>query len=377
MKIIILGPAHPFRGGIADTNESLCRSLILQGHDASIITFTTQYPNALFPGKTQYTNDPAPKDLSITRAFSSINPISWFRLANKINKLNPDLVIARYWMPFFAPSFGTIMRRLKKSIIRIAMCDNVIPHEHRIGDVQLTKYFLDSFDGYITLSRTTYEEINQFSDKPKTYYPHPINTNLGEKIKKSDARSHLGLEIDKKYLLFFGLIRDYKGLDLTLEALSDSRLAQMGVHLLVVGEFYEPRSKYDKLIDQYNLGKRVTIIDQFIPGSDIKFYFSAADLVIQTYKTASQSGVSQMAFHFDCPILVTDVGGLSEIILHEEIGYVSNQKPQKIADYIYDFFKHNRSGEFIANLQLEKQKYTWEAFSDALFELYNKLKNEK
>ncbi len=374
MKIIILGPAHPFRGGIADTNESLCRSLILQGHEASIITFTTQYPSFLFPGKTQFSTDPAPKDLTIVRAISSVNPASWLSVAQRINKMQPDLVIARYWMPFFAPSFGTIMRRLNKGIVKIAMCDNVIPHEHRIGDVQLTKYFLNSFDGFITLSKTTFAELDDFSNKPKTYYPHPINTNLGEKIKKSDARVHLDLDTDKKYLLFFGLIRDYKGLDLTLEALADARLKDMKVHLLVVGEFYEPREKYDAIIEAKELQARVHIVDQFIPASDIKYYFSAADLVIQTYKTASQSGVSQMAFHFDCPILVTDVGGLSEVILHEEIGYVSDKNPTAIANYIYDFFEHNRAGEFIANLQLEKQKYSWEAFSGALFELYEKLK---
>lgn len=374
MKIVIVGPAHPYRGGIADTNESFCKSLMDQGHEASLVTFTYQYPGFLFPGKTQYSTEDAPRELHIKRIINTINPFNWLSAARQINKQKPDLVIVRYWLPFLAPSLGSIVRRLHKSIIKIAMCDNVIPHEKRIGDKMFTQYFMNSFDGFITLSNTTYKEINAFSDKPKTFFPHPINTNLGHKTSKQAAYSHLQLDPENKYLLFFGLIRKYKGLDLTLKALADSRLKTQNLHLLIVGEFYEEPEKYLKMIKEYDLEARVTIINEFVPTSDIKYYFSASDLVIQTYHTASQSGISQMAFNFDCPILVTDVGGLSEIVKHNKVGYVTQRDPKDIADHILDFFVKNRFKEFSQNIETEKQKYSWHNFSEELLNLSSTLK---
>lgn len=373
MKIIIIGPAHPYRGGIADTNESFCLSLIHQGHDASLVTFTYQYPGFLFPGKTQFSTEKAPEGIPIQQMINTINPLNWLSTARRINKLKPDLVIVRYWLPFLAPSLGSIVRRLDKSIKKIAMCDNVIPHEKRIGDQNFTQYFMNSFDGFITLSNTTYKEIEAFSDKPKTFFPHPINTNLGQKVTQQEAAKKLNLDPTKKYLLFFGLIRKYKGLDLTLKALGDDRLNNQNLHLLIVGEFYEDPERYLKMIEDYNLSDRVTIINEFVPTADIKYYFSIADLVIQTYHTASQSGISQMAFNFDCPILVTNVGGLSEIVKHDKVGYVSDRDPRKIADHILDFFTRDRYQEFSLNVEAEKAHYSWDSFSDALLKLYASL----
>ena len=377
MKIIIVGPAYPYRGGIADTNESLCETFVANGHQASIITFTVQYPDFLFPGKSQYRTEKAPPDCIIERCIHTINPLNWVRVARKINRMNPDLVIVRYWMPFFAPSLGSITRLLDRNIVTIAMCDNVIPHEHRIGDGPLTRYFTGAFDGFITLSQTTLTELDQFTDKPRTSHPHPINTNLGEKVDKSTARSHLMLDPKGRYLLFFGLIRDYKGLDLTLEAMANPSVENLDVHLLVVGEFYEPREKYDALIEQFNLRDRVTIVDQFIPTSDIKYYFSAADLVIQTYKTASQSGVSQMAYHFECPILVTDVGGLGEVVLHEQTGYVSDKDPARIAQHVSDYFQSNKMEAFQKKMRTEKHKYSWSSFTEEVLGLFHTIKKNK
>lgn len=373
MKIIIIGPAYPYRGGIADTNESLCQSLNENGHQASIITFTVQYPNFLFPGKSQYNTEPSSFEHDIDRMIHALNPINWFQVARHINKAAPDLVIVRYWMPYFAPSLGTIVRLLDKKIKTIAMCDNVIPHEKRIGDKSLTKYFTSAFDGFITLSKTTLQELDEFTDKPKTSYPHPINKNLGEKIVQEEARAYLDLKEKGCYMLFFGLVRDYKGLDLTLEALSKPAVKELKIHLLVVGEFYEPREKYETIIDQLGVKDNVTIVDHFIPTSEIKYYFSAADLIIQTYKTASQSGVSQIAYNFECPILVTNTGGLGEVVFHEKTGYVTEKDPDEIAHYIADYFQNNRRSSFSETMHQEKDKFSWKVFSEKIMDLYNRL----
>lgn len=377
MKIIIIGPAYPYRGGIADTNESLCETFNAHGHDAMLVTFTVQYPDFLFPGKSQYRTEDIPPKCHFERLIHTLNPLNWWQVARRINRMKPDLVIVRYWMPFFAPSLGTITRLLNPEIITIAMCDNVIPHEHRLGDGPLTRYFVSAFDGFITLSQTTLKELDQFTDKPKTSHPHPINNNLGQKVDKWEARSHLGLDPQKRYLLFFGLIRDYKGLDLTLTALASPEIQDPSIHLIVAGEFYEPREKYDQLIAELGLANRVTIVDQFIPTGDIRYYFSAADLVIQTYKTASQSGVSQMAYHFECPILVTDVGGLGEVVHHQKTGYVSDLEPRVIAQYINEYFQEEKMKPFQEKMREEKHKYSWSSFTEEVLRLYQTIRNTK
>ncbi len=377
MKIIIIGPAYPYRGGIADTNESLCETFNAHGHDAMLVTFTVQYPDFLFPGKSQYRTEDIPPKCHIERLIHTLNPLNWWQVARRINRMKPDLVIVRYWMPFFAPSLGTITRFLNPEIITIAMCDNVIPHEHRLGDGPLTRYFVSAFDGFITLSQTTLKELDQFTDKPKTSHPHPINNNLGQKVDKWEARSHLGLDPQKRYLLFFGLIRDYKGLDLTLTALASPEIQDPSIHLIVAGEFYEPREKYDQLIAELGLANRVTIVDQFIPTGDIKYYFSAADLVIQTYKTASQSGVSQMAYHFECPILVTDVGGLGEVVHHQKTGYVSDLEPRVIAQYLKEYFREDKMETFQKNMREEKHKYSWSSFTEEVLNLFDTSQKSK
>lgn len=373
MKIIIVGPAHPYRGGIADTNESFLKSLIDLGHDAQIVTFTVQYPELLFPGKTQFTDDPKPEGLTIERKINTVNPLNWISSAKYINSLNPDIVVIRYWTPFLAPCLGFIAKRLDSKITKIAMCDNVIPHEHKPWDEALTNYFTSSFDGFITLSETTIKELEQFTNKPKTFFPHPINSNLGDKVSKTEARDRLNLDPEGKYLLFFGLIREYKGLDLTLKALGHPELKAQNVKLIVAGEFYESKEKYLQLIADLGIQDQVIIHDEFIATSDIKHYFSAADLAIQTYKTASQSGVTLIAFNFDCPILVTDVGGLSEVVIHNQVGFVCPKDPIQIADQIQTFFNQNLFDSISANIAIEKKKYSWETFSNKLIELSNQL----
>ena len=369
MKILILGPAYPFRGGIADTNESLARALLKGGHDVKIITFTLQYPKILFPGKTQYSSDKKPSKPEIYQWINTINPINWINSAKKINELDPDIVVIRYWLPFMALSLGTIARRIQKRTLIIALCDNVIPHEKRIGDEALTRYFIKSCDTFIAMSKTVIAELNQFTDKPKIYIPHPINDNLGEKIPGPEARKYLNLNLDGRYILFFGLLRKYKGLDILLQAMSQKKFKEQKVHLIVAGEFYDSKEEYLQLMDKLEIRNNVIIVDQYISTSEIKYYFSAVDLVVQTYRTASQSGVSQIAYNFDVPMLVTDVGGLSETVIHKKAGYVSSTDPEDIAEYIADFFVHKRSEGFIKIILKEKVKFSWDSFAQKLVEL--------
>jgi D-inositol-3-phosphate glycosyltransferase len=373
MKIVLIGPAYPYRGGIADTNESFARALMNKGHEVTIITFKLQYPDFLFPGKTQYSTDPKPADLKIFRYINSMNPLNWIATARKINQLSPELVIVRFWLPFLGPCLGTIARRLNKKTKLLALCDNVIPHEKRFGDKGFTKYFINSFDGFITMSKTVSAELKLFTQKPQIYFPHPINDNLGAKLPKLEAKKHLNLHADGKYLLFFGLIRKYKGLDLMLQAMADKRIKALGIQLLIVGEFYDDPKEYYDMIEVLNIKNQVIIKNEYVPAADIKYYFSAVDLITQTYHSASQSGVTQMAFNFECPILVTNVGGLSEIVAHEKFGYVTPKVPAVIADCIVDYYKNNRAEKFIENVKIEKEKYSWGHFSDGVIELYEQL----
>lgn len=373
MKIIIIGPAYPFRGGIADTNESLCRTLKHKGHETLIYTFTLQYPELFFPGQTQYSADPRPENIRIEERINSVNPLNWIQTALNINRENPDLLIVRYWIPFMAPCLGTIARLIKKRTRIIGMTDNIIPHEKRTGDKWLTQYFIGACHGFITLSSTVKEELKLFTSKPSVYFPHPINDNLGEQIDKNEARSHLKLDKEGKYILFFGIIRKYKGLDLLLKALGEEKIKEKGIKLLIVGEFYDKPAFYNELIRSLGLSEHIIIINKFIPAAHIKYYFCAADLVAQTYHTASQSGITQIAYHFERPMLVTNVGGLSENVPHKRVGYVVERDPEAISEVINDFFQNNKEGEFAPYIKEEKKKYTWEAFVDKLTGLYEQL----
>jgi len=373
MKIIIVGPSFPYRGGIADTNEALCRAINRRGHQAEIVTFRLQYPSFLFPGKTQYSDDPPPEDIKIHRLVNSINPLNWIFAAGKINKMEPNLVIFRYWIPFIAPTLGSIARMLKKSIKTIAITDNVIPHEKRPGDKILSNYFTKSCNGFITLSSSVRDELKSLISKPITYFPHPINDNLGEKVEKEKSKEYLGLEKDVNYILFFGIVRKYKGLDLLLKAIANNDLNELNIKLLVVGEFYTDPEPYYDIIKKYNLENRIIVKNQFIPTGDIKYYFSAADLIAQTYHSASQSGISQIAYNFDCPMLVTDVGGLSEMIPNGKVGYVVKKDPKAIGEAIKDFFINKRSKQFIEHIKEEKKKYSWDRFVEKMEGFYNQL----
>ena len=316
MKIIILGTAWPYRGGIADFNNRLAQEFIKEGNEVKIYTFTLQYPSFLFPGKTQYSPDPQPQGLDIVRRLNSVNPFNWLKVAREIRREKPDLLLVPFWMPFMGASTGAVSRLARKcGARRVAILHNLIPHEHKPGDRILSRYFIKSVDSFVALSESVRDDINLFdTKKPRTFSPHPLYDHFGELATREESLEHLGLDPAYRYILFFGLIRDYKGLDLLLRAYADSRLRDLNVRLLVAGEFYGSSDKYFQLEKELGLQGLVIWKNEFVPSEEVRFCFGAADIIAQPYKTATQSGVSQIAYHFGKPMLVTNVGGLAEIV---------------------------------------------------------------
>ncbi len=369
-QITIIGPAYPLRGGLSSYNELLALKLQNQGHQVKIITFSLQYPNFLFPGKTQLSNSLPPDNLDIEVCLNSINPINWILLGRKIKNEKPDLVIFRFWMPFMGPSLGTLGRMIRGNNHTkiVAITDNIIPHEKRAGDRLLTSYFLKSCDAFLTMSKSVLNDLQSFQiAKPAIFNPHPMYENFGQQVDPVQAKKKLGLDVEKNYVLFFGFVRKYKGLDTLLKAFSDQRLKEKNLQLIIAGEYYDSPQAYEQLIDDLELRNHVILANHYIEDSDVSLYFSAADLVAQTYKTATQSGVTQIAYYYNRPMLVTDVGGLSELVPHQKVGYVTSQDTQEISDCIFDFYEHKRAPEFSKNIASERNKFTWESLIDNLF----------
>ncbi|RKD87804.1 glycosyltransferase [Mangrovibacterium diazotrophicum] len=375
--IKIIGPAYPYRGGLASYNERLAKEFLTQGHQVDIETFTIQYPNLLFPGKTQYVDGPAPDNLKIKRTVNSVNPLNWVTVGKRIKKEKPDILMIRYWLPFMAPALGTICRivRSNKHTKVICLADNIIPHEKRPGDQQLTSYFMNSIDGMVAMSQSVLDDIDQFrTSLPRALCPHPLYDNYGQKTDIHEAKSLLGLERSTNYLLFFGFIRDYKGLDLLLEAFADDRLKDFTVKLIVAGEFYTKPEPYLELINKLQLNDRVVLKTEFIPEKHVTRYFGACDMVVQPYKSATQSGVTQIGYHFEKPMLVTNVGGLAEIIPDKVIGYVTEPNKESIADALVDFYANNRKSTFEKNILEEKKKFSWEKMVEAFMQIESEIK---
>lgn len=374
MKVIILGSAHPLRGGLASYNERLAREFIRQGHSVQIYTFSLQYPEFLFPGTSQYSDAPAPDDLYIHVKVNSINPFNWYKVGKEIAKLNADLMIVKFWLPFMGPCLGKISRIVKKNgkTKVISILDNIIPHEKRVGDFVLAKYFVNSVDGFIAMSESVLNDLNKFdSTKPKLFSPHPLFDNFGEAITKTDAYEKLGLAINEEYILFFGFIRDYKGLDLLLQAIADERVRNLNMKLIVAGEFYTDSKPYADMIQQLGIRDKLILKTDFIPDNEVRNYFCAADMVVQPYKHATQSGVTQICYHFDRPMLVTNVGGLPEIVPNGKVGYVVEPNPTAIADALVDFYSNHREFVMRDNIKVEKKKYAWSEMLKKIFEIQN------
>ena len=372
-KIVIIGPAYPLRGGLASFDERLARAFAAGGDAVRIVTFSLQYPDFLFPGQTQYSTGPAPVGLDIEVSLNAVNPLSWWALGRRLTRERPDVVVFRFWLPFMGPALGTVARLVARNghTRVVAITDNVIPHERRPGDGPLTRYFLSACHGFVTMSRSVLADLARlgFGHRPALYRPHPLYDNFGLARPKAEALAALNLDPAFGHLLFFGFIRAYKGLDVLLEAFADPRLAALPIKLIIAGEFYEDAAPYEVLIQKHHLENRLVRATHFIADEAVANYFSAADMVVQPYKHATQSGVSQVAYHFGRPMLVTDVGGLAELVPNEIVGYVVPPTAQAIADALVDFYANGREEEFAAGVREEAKKFSWEVLVAALKEV--------
>lgn len=375
MKIVVVGPSHPYRGGIAAFTDRLANEFVAEGDDVHLYTFTLQYPSILFPGNTQYSDAPAPKNIRIFRRINSINPFSWVKTAKEIKAKNPDIVIFAYWMSFFAPCYAKMAKIISKNKKTrcIGLVHNMMPHEKSILDRVFSPCFVKKMDAFVALSKSVLEDISKLDkkSKPKCFSPHPLYDHYGDREDKSLAINSLYLDDKYNYLLFFGLIREYKGLDLLLKAMADERIDNYPVKLIVAGEFYEKKEPYLQMIDNYKINDKVIICDRYIPDEEVKNFFNLADMVVQPYRSATQSGVTQVAYHFEKPMLVTDVGGLREIVPDGKVGYVVEPQPVKIADAICDFYDNDRKEFFENNVIEEKKKYEWSKMSETIKKLYD------
>lgn len=374
-NIIIIGPAYPLRGGLASYNERLAEEFRHQGHEASIYTFSLQYPGFLFPGTTQYSSEPAPAGIDIHVAVNSINPLNWFRVGRKLKKMRPDIIVVRYWLPFMGPCLGTILRIVKKNRHTKVVCiaDNIIPHEKRIGDTSFTRYFVKPVDAFITMSEKVLNDLKQFNtNKPARYVAHPLYDNFGEKISKEEAREKLKINNEELILLFFGFIRKYKGLDILLDAMkilhNNLHPSTPGPKLLIAGEFYEDRKEYDEQIRQLGIEDSLILRTDFIPNSEVKNYLCAADVVVQPYRNATQSGVTPLAYHFEVPMIVTNVGGLPSLVPDNKVGLIAEPNAASLAEKIREYFQ--KGGQyFIPNLIEEKKKYSWDKMANEIISI--------
>ncbi len=377
MKIVLIGSAHPFRGGgMTSFNERLATELQAQGHDIYILNFTTQYPAFLFPGKTQFTSDPVPKHLKIVRKLHAFNPFNWISVGRMLRKESPDLVIVRFWLPLMAPAFGTVLRLVRGNHHTriIAITDNIRPHEKRLGDQALTRYFLRACDAFVCMSKKVYLDLQSFRVAgPVRLLAHPLYDAFGEKADQRQAREKLNLPADKNILLFFGFIRKYKGLDILLQAMQ--QLNDDSIVLVVAGEFYESKAVYEPFISALQSTGKLILHESFIPNEAIRYYFSAANGLIQPYRSATQSGVTPLAYHFDLPMIVTNVGGLPDYVIDEETGLVTEPEPAAMAAAITRYFTLGEN-HFGPALLLEKKRFSWSVFASAITDLCAELERK-
>ena len=360
-KIVIIGPAHPLRGGLATFNHRLAKEFISQGDDCIIYSYSLQYPSIFFPGTSQFTTDAPPAGIKIVSAINSVNPLNWMKTGSALRKEKPDIIVVRYWLPFMGPALGTILRQVRKNKHTRIICiaDNISPHEKRPGDESFTKYFVKSIDAFISMSAKVMDDLRHIEKvKPAVQVNHPLYDTFGDPVPKEKARRKLYILPNERVILFFGFIRRYKGLDLLFEAMSDPRLRQAGIKLLVAGEFYEDEKVYQEQIQKLGIKDQLILHTGFIPDNEVRYFLSAADAVIQPYRNATQSGVTPLAYHFEKPMIVTDVGGLPSLVPHEKTGLVTKPDATAIADAILRFYEMGEDA-FIPHLRSEKQKYSW------------------
>jgi glycosyltransferase involved in cell wall biosynthesis len=377
MHIIIVSTAYPLRGGIAHY-IALLASHLCRRHTVEIITFKRQYPKILFPGKSQEERGTQPYQSEIEPApqmVDSINPFNWVNVAKALRNRKPDLIIFKYWLPFFGPCFGTIAKLAKRGTNTkvLFICDNVIPHERRPGDVVFTKYAFKQADYFIVQSEAVERQLREhFPGSKYRKVPHPVYEIFGKRMEKAEAKKLLGISA-KNLILYFGYVRPYKGVMVLLEAMQQLRAwqSELGeVQLLLVGEFYDDEQKYRRLARELNLDSCVRFVADYVPNEEVSRYFCAADAVVLPYLSATQSGIAQIAYNFDKPVIATNVGGLTEVVLNEKTGLiVPPNDPVALAEAVRRFYSENREEEFSENVKIEKRKYSWERMVETIEEL--------
>ncbi len=373
-KVIIIGPAHPLRGGgITTFNQRLCKQFLDEGYECSIFSFSLLYPSLLFPGTSQYSTEPAPTGIKIFSVINSIHPFNWIHNGNQLKNIRPDLIVVRFWLPLLGPALGTILRLVQRNKFTriVAITDNIVPHEKRFGDKLFTRYFLKSCDAFITMSEKVSDDLKKFvTNKSLKQVLHPLYDNFGNPVSKEEARKKLGIDTDTTIFLFFGFIRNYKGLDMLLQAMkllknnSQPNNAR-SIKLLIAGEYYEDEKIYTKLIEELGIGEDLILHTHFIPDNEVKFYLCAADGVIQPYRNATQSGVTPLAYHFEKPMIVTRVGSLADMVPNEKAGIVCEPEPASIAAAINRYVELGED-YFLPHLRKEKEKYSWHKLVDAI-----------
>ena len=361
---LIIGPAHPYRGGIAETNHELALAFKKNGKKVQIWTFNKLYPKFIFPGKTQFSNQNAPKNIDIKRMIHAYSPFQWHSVVKEIKALNPEVIIFRYWTPFLAICYGYIARNVGSNIKCIGMVDNWIPHENRISDKFLNNYFGNGCSSFITLSKSVANEIKLNFSKPILKGFHPINEFLPFPISKIKARKNLNLSSSASYILFFGLIRKYKGLDLLIDAFKILSKENPKLELIIAGEFYESKKKYYNLIKNYHLENNVKIFPYFLNKDDLRDFFCASKLVILPYKSATQSGIAPLAYKYLKPLVVTDIHGLSEPVFKDKTGVVCKIDSDSIADGIKEAMDPKNYIKFKKQISIKRKNYTWENFTN-------------
>lgn len=375
-ELILIGTTWPFRsGGIASFNERLAREFQAQGYLVSIYTFSLQYPSFLFPGKSQYSSDPAPTDLTIHVCINAINPFNWLWMGWVIARKKAPLILVRFWLPFMGPCLGTILRIIRWNGVSKVVCiaDNIIPHEKRIGDKWFTRYFIGAVDAFITMSKKVHQDLLTFTNKKSTISPHPLYDNFGTIMTKEAARKQLGLPTEERIVLFFGFIRKYKGLDILLKAMQLVKLKNEAHHLppvklMIAGEFYDEAETYQNLITELGLTEYIYSFTNFIPTEQVQYYLNACDFVIQPYRNATQSGVTPLAYHFEKPMLVTNVGALPDMIQADKSGLVAEPNPESIAAGIEELYLQGEA-YYLEQLRKGKKKYQWDQLVHSIVDL--------
>jgi glycosyltransferase involved in cell wall biosynthesis len=372
-RIAIVGPVHPYRGGIAHFTEMTAEVLARRGHDVHLVSFSRQYPELLFPGRTQFEpDDEAPALVrNAPRVLDSINPVSWFRTGFHIRDIAPDAVLFQYWMPFFAPAYGVVARGLQRhyGIPSFALVHNALPHERHLFDATLSRYFLNICAGHVVMSDAVATDVRSLCDAPVRLeqIEHPVYERFGDPLPQREARARLGLSAESPVLLFFGFVREYKGLHVLLNALPQIREQLPDVRLVIAGEAYGDPERYQSIIREHGLNGIVDWHDGYVPSDDVPAYFSAADLVVQPYVTATQSGVAQIAFHFETPMVVTDVGGLAEVVPDGDAGYVvPPESPEDLAAAVTQFFVDEQQDELKAGARRQKEKHAPDRLGEAV-----------